>query len=91
MDTHLNSQEVEIYAVFMNIDKSITLLNPIIENLGFQFVEIPFNALEKYFSEAFYFNYHPITKDKQNLPVNFQDIGLNIISPLFKRVMTRQF
>jgi hypothetical protein len=93
MDTRkdLAKTRVEIYAVFMNIDKSISLLNPIIESRGYRFIEITLNALEAYYSEAFYINKvatHDSVKKSSDL---FKDVGINVISRLFKKLLIRQF
>jgi len=44
---------VETYAFFTNVDKSILKVNPIIEPLGYKFIAVSLNDLERDFSALF--------------------------------------
>lgn len=62
------SYRVESYAQIMNLDRSVLKLNPVLEPIGYKFVRISLQELEKNFSDLFGF------------PTNFKSENICTIS-----------
>lgn len=84
-----NKLETETYAILSNLDWTITKLNPIIKNDGYEFVAITLQNLELNFSEVF--NISRVFKPKQHIVKSFESEGVNVISEEFEGALKYYF
>ncbi len=81
--------ETETYAILNNLDWTITKLNPIIKNDGYEFVPITLQKLELNFSEVF--NISREFKPNQRIVKSIEKDGFNMISDQFQDALKYYF
>lgn len=81
--------ETETYGIISNVDYTITKLNPLIKNDGYEFVSVTLQDLELKYSEIFY-----ISRDfnpKQSIVKSITSNGFNMISDQFEQALKYYF